>query len=414
MEHVPDYRCGRKTKHVLAEMLVCLVAGYACGRTSVGRALDWCRNHANILRKHIALEHGIASEATMSRMLGGIDEEMFALELMAWAGELLNRQGMHVIIDGKALRGGTEKVKDGAVPYVLNAIDATTQLVLGQYAIREKTNEITAIPNLLELLEMKGNVFTIDAIGTQTKIMGQIVANGGHFVLQVKKNQPTMYDDILTALADLEERAEKEAGCSGNGEQQEQTYSKWNAQEKNRERVEYRECVASKDVSFLECVREGETPYIKSFGCMTQIRVPVEKDMEGMDITVSKKEFLQTGSHRKQKVTEGDGIRDDIQRIGLISDLKLSAVEMAGYKRAHWRIENGLHHVLDDAFREDRCTATRGKNNLAVIRKFAYNLLRLAILRERPGWGIQRMMDYFCDNHKMIEKYVFSSIERFR
>lgn len=379
----------------------------------MGRALDWCRGHADILGKHMALEHGIASEATMSRMLGRIDEEMFALELMAWAGELLDSRGMHIIIDGKALRGGTEKVKEGAVPYVLNAIDAATQLVLGQYAIQEKTNEITAIPKLLELLEMKGNVFTIDAIGTQTKIMGQIVEGGGHFVLQVKKNQPTMYDDILTALENLEERAKEEMGGSGKGEQYAQTYSGWKAQEKNRERIEYRECVVSKDTSILECVREGENPYIKSVGCMTQIRVPVEKDPEGEDITVSKEEFLRTGTRRRSKVAEGDGMRDDIQRVGLISDLELSAGEMAGYKRAHWRIENGLHHVLDDAFREDRSTANRGKNNLAVIRKFSYNLLRLAILRERPEWGIQRMMDYFCDNHEMIAKYIFSGIERF-
>lgn len=410
MEYVPDYRCGRKTRHSQPEMLICLIAGYACGRISVSRALEWCRCNEGFLKDYITLEHGIASEATISRMLSGIDEEIFALELMAWAGETINGSGRHIIIDGKALRGATERVKNGNTPYILNAIDAATKLVLGHLAIEEKTNEITAIPQLLELLEIKDNVFTIDAIGTQTKIMEKITEDGGHFVLQVKKNQPTMYDDILTGFESHEKVATKGEKDPRDGKQEEEKYSSWSSVEKNRERIEYRECHACSNAEFLECVREGETPYIKSVGCITQIRVPIEKNADGEDITVSREEFLRTGSHRKPIITEGDGIRDDIQRVGIISDMKLDAEKMAEYKREHWRIENNLHHVLDDVFREDRSTATKSKNNLAVIRKAAYNLLCLAIIMEQPEWGIQRMMDYFCDSHEMLGKYVFSGI----
>ncbi len=414
MKNIPDYRCGRKKPHVLYEMLTYLIIGYSCGRTSVGRALEWGRSHVDFLREHMSLEHGIASEPTISRMLSGIDEEIFCLTFMEWVAEILKEQGIHIIIDGKALRGATEKAKDGAVPYVLNAIDAATQLVVGQLAISEKANEITAIPQLLELLDIKDNVFTIDAIGTQKKIEEKIVSDGGHFVLQVKKNNPALYEGIVTSFDGFREELKKRP-VERNDDLKPclEKYSKWGSQEKNRGRIEYRDFQACTNPTFLECVREDGMAYIKSVGCVMQVRIPVERDANGEDITASLEEFKRKGTHRKPVVVEGDGIRDDIQRVGMISDLELSAEEMAEYKRNHWRIENNLHHVLDDAFREDRSTATKSKNNLAVVRKYAYNLLRLAIIKEHPEWGIQRMMDHFCDHLEMAEKYIFSKIESF-
>ena len=414
MKKVPDYRCGRKKPHDHAEMLACVIAGYINGRTSVGRALLWCRNHMDLLRKYMTLEHGIASEATISRMLRGIDEEIFALVFMEWIAEIVQEHGIHIIIDGKALRGATEKIKDGNTPYVLNAIDAATELVVAQLAISDKANEITAIPELLGILDIRDNVFTIDAIGTQKKIEQLIVDNGGHFVLQVKKNNPVLYEEIITAFAAFEKELDlEEKERSQNIRKFLEKYDRKYSQEKNRERNEYRDMRVCTDTSFLTCVREGGAPYIKSAGCITQIRVPVEKDAEGNDITVSKDEFLRAGSNRKPKPQEGDGLGDGIQQVGMISDLELTAGEMAEYKRRHWKIENNLHHVLDDVFREDRSTAKGSKNNLALIRKFAYNVLRLAEIKEHPCRGMQRMMDYFSDHPEMTGKYIFHKIESF-
>ena len=103
----------------------------------------------------------------------------------------------------------------------------------------------------------------------------------------------------------------------------------------------------------------------------------------------------------------------EYQQVGMISDLVLSAENMAKYKREHWKIENNLHHVLDDAFREDRSTAKGSKNNLSVIRKIAYNILRIAIIRDHPRWGIQRMMDYFSTHLELTEKMLFAPIPSF-
>lgn len=397
-------------------MIACLIAAYSCGRTSVGRALYWCRNHIQLLRKYMKLNGGIPSEATISRMLSGIDEQMFALVLAEWVAEILKEHGIHIIIDGKALCGATEKIKGGNVPYVLNAIEATTQLVIAQLAIPDKANEIVAIPQLLQQLNIRGNTFTIDAIGTNQHIMKQILGNGGHFVLQVKKNNPALYEEIISAFDtfkqqnNLPEDKKKKRLLPYL-----KAYEVAFGQEKNRERMEYREMQVCRNPEFLSrssnSTYKDLIPLLGTIGCSTQIRIPIEKDIDGNNITVSKAEFLKNGSVRKPKPTKGDGISDDCQCVGMVSDMKLTAKNMARFKREHWKIEAGLHHVLDDDFREDRSTATLSKFNLSVVRKFAYNILRLAILKEFPEMTPIGMMDSFCDNPEGLAKYIFSGIE---
>lgn len=414
MRTIPDYRCGREKPHDHAEMLTYLVAGYLNGRASVGRALCWCEDNVEMLRKHMALKRGIASEPTISRMLNGIDVEMFMYAFMEWTAEILCEHGIHIIIDGKALRGAAEKIKDGNTPYILNAIDATTQMVIAQFPIDEKTNEITAIPKLLQLLNIDGNTFTIDAIGTQKRIEEMIISQGGHFILQVKKNNPSLYEEICDAFATFESELDcPEDKRSERLKKYLKQYDRWQSQEKNRERMEYRDMRVCTDASFLDSVRDGGTGYIRTVGCMEQVRVPIEKDAEGNDLTVGKKEYLVKGTVRKPRPEKSDDMGAEYQQVGMISDLVLKAEEMAKYKREHWKIENNLHHVLDDAFREDRSTAKGSKNNLSIIRKFAYNILRIVIIRDHPGWGIQRMMDYISTHLDLTEKMLFEPIVSF-
>ena len=414
MRTVPDYRCSREKPHDHAEMLTYLVAGYLNGRASVGRAPCWCEDNIEMLKKHMALKRGIASEPTISRMLNGIDAYMFMYAFMEWTAEILCGHGIHIIIDGKALRGAAEKTRNGNVPCILNAIDAATQMVIAQLPIDEKTNEITAIPKLLEILDIDGNTFTIDAIGTQKKIEEMIVSAGGHFILQVKRNNPSLYDEICDAFAAFESELKcPEEERSGKLKKYLDRYDRWQSQEKNRERMEYRDMKVCTDASFLDCVREGGVGYIGTVGCMEQVRVPIEKDAEGNDITVGKKEYLEKGTVRKPRPEKGDGMDAGHQQAGMISDLVLNAKDMAKYKREHWKIENNPHHVLDDAFREDRSTAKGSRNNLSVIRKIAYNILRIAIIRDHPGWGIQRMMDYFSTHLDLTEKMLFAPIPSF-
>lgn len=412
---MPDPRCNRKKRHVLAQMLVCVVLGFLVGRTSLRRSLTWCREHLDMLQKYMPLENGIASISTVSRMLGNIDAELFALTFMEWIGEILSTKGIHIVIDGKALRAATEKIKDGKTPYILNAIDAATGLVVAQMAISDKDNEKTAIPELLKVLDFEGSIITVDAIGTTANIMNCIIERGGHFLLTVKKNNPATYDQIMNYFNHITQEQKKHAENSAYKPilpEDADKYDEWKSSEKNRERYEHRTYKIYNDASVLTR-QEKELPYLKSIGIVSQVRIPVEKDREGNDITPTLEEFLKNGSRKRKHPASGDAMTDDIQIVGMISDVTMTAEEMGKLKRNQWAIENSLHYVLDQAFDEDHSTARKSKNNLALLRKFAYNIVRLAILREYPKKSVRGMLDKFADNSVLLIRYVFCGIESF-
>ena len=345
----------------------------------------------------------------------GIDEELFALQFIAWIGEIVNTRGIHLIIDGKALREAMEKVKNFRAPMVMNAIDAATGLVLAQLPLQNKECEITAIPELLKVLDIRESTVTIDAIGTQTEIMGQIIRQGGHFVLTVKRNQPQSYEEIEKYFRELTEdcgRVREDSRIQPRHPEMMKVYEEICLKEKNRDRYEIRRYRMCRYPELLTKTQE-EWPFIRTVGEAEQIRIPIERDENGNDITPDEETFRKQGSRRKPKPKKGDGEDSDIQITGMISDRELTAEEMESYKRAHWAVENKLHHVLDDTFREDRSPAKKSKNNLALLRKISYNLLRIAMIREKRSDLMTEMMDEFCDDHALIEKYVFRGIKSF-
>lgn len=415
MKAVPDPRCGRTSKHDHAEVLVCLVTGFLAGRLTIRRSLKWCRKHLEWLRQYLPLKNGVASPSTACRILAGIDEELFALQFTAWIGEIVETRGIHLIIDGKALRAAMEKVKNFRAPMVMNAIDAVTGLVLAQLPLQNKECEITAIPELLKVLDIRESTVTIDAIGTQTEIMGQIIRQGGHFVLTVKRNQPQSYEEIEKYFRELMEdygRMKEDSRFQPRHPEMIKVYEEICLKEKNRDRYEIRRYRVCRYPALLTKTQE-EWPFIRTVGEAEQIRIPIERDENGNDITPDEETFRKQGSRRKPKPKKGDGEDSDIQITGTISDRELTAEEMGGYKRAHWAVENKLHHVLDDTFREDRSPAKKSKNNLALLRKFCYNLLRIAMIREKRSDLMTEMMDEFCDDHALIEKYVFRGVKSF-
>ena len=405
MRQVPDPRCASKIKHDCAEILVCLVTGYLAGRTTIRRALKWCRKHIDFLRESMPLKNGIASVPTACRLLAGIDEELFAYTFMEWIGTIVSTKGIHLAIDGKALRAATNKVRDFRTPMVLNAIDAVKGLVLAQIPMERKDCEITAIPKLLSLLAIKGSVVTIDAIGTQTGIMRQIIDQGGSFVLTVKKNQPEAYGEIMEYFDNIC-RLVKEGGRTP------ESYEKIRSNEKNRDRYENRTYEKSNDCRCISKFSE-EWDFLKTVGRSRQVRIPIERDDDGNDITPDEAAFLEKGSRRRPLPSSGDGERNDVQLVGLISDREMGAAELGKYKREHWAIENSLHHVLDDSFREDRSPAKKSKNNLALIRKFSYNILKIAMIQEACDPIVTEAMDDFCDDLSLIKRYVFDGILSF-
>lgn len=411
MRMVIDPRCGRKTKHDHAEILTYLAAGYLAGRDSVRRCLQWCRNHIDFLRQHLELENGIASPATVSRILGNIDEEIFCLAFIEWMTGILNTKGINIAIDGKALRGSTEKIRNRKTPYILNVIDTATALVIAQLPIAEKENEITAIPKLLKLLNIQESLVTIDAVGTVQSVIDTINEKEADYLLTVKKGNPLTYQETKEMFAELgkeNERITAHPGQTVTYEKQMDSYDVFKTIEKNRSRMEYRTMQICHNTDLITlCKKQKE---IKTAGWLEQIRIPMEKDKDGKDITPAYEDFIKNGTVRRPRITTGDAITDDIHQVRLISSREMSAQETLKIKRNHWKIENSLYYVLDDLFREDRSSARKSKNNLAVIRKIAYNLLRIAILREKTESGPTEMRDQFNDDLTLIEKYAFRGI----
>lgn len=409
--YMPDPRSERKKKHNHVEILICIIIGFLNGKTTLRRIRRWCGKHLYDLRRYSAFSGGIASVSTMSRLLRDIDEELLSLTFVSWIGEILSTRGIHIAIDGKGLRAAANKLRDGRTPYILNALDVATKLVVAQIAIHEKTNEMTAIPELIRLIEIEGSTITIDAIGATGNIMEQIGKQHGDFVLQVKKNCPNLYQELMDLFTGLKKQKQEDPVIFE--KKSKKFYDEYHQSEHNRDRYEYRDAAVYFKEQDMEPFQE-ERSYIHCVGFMEQVRIRQINDEEGNDITPSLSEFLKYGSKKQPKPVVGDEMDDDIQRIGIVASRVMTAKQMAEYKRNHWAVENSLHYVLDNSFGEDRCTVRNGKNALAVLRKFAYNIIRLLQLHELKHLKfVGDVIDDLQDDFDLIAQYIFKSIPSF-
>lgn len=382
--------------------------GLLAGKTKLRRIVRWCRGHLDELRKHMPFPNGVPSLSTMSRMLAAVDAEMVSLAVINWTGEISDTRGIHIAIDGKGLRAAAHKVRDERTPYILNAIDVASRLVIAQLAIQEKTNEAATIPALMDLIGMEGSVVTIDAAGATQNIMDAVCSNGGDFVLQVKKNCPALYDELMALFDGLSEEREADGDAFQN--RYGVSYSEAKTSEKNRERYEYRECQSYSKADGIRALQE-ERPHIACVGRTKQVRILQVQDSLGNDITPSLEEFLKEGSRKQPKPASGDSLDDDIQTVGLVASRVLSAEELMEYKRQHWAVENGLHYVLDEVFGEDKSTIRKGKNTMSVLRKCAYNIARLLQMEASAGREyIPDVIDDVCDDLETGFRMIFQPI----
>lgn len=352
--------------------------------------------------------NGVPSVSTISRVLAGVDEEMVSLSIMNWIGEISNTRGIHIAIDGKGLRAAANKVRNGKTPYILNAIDVASKLVIGQLAIQEKTNEKATIPDFLDILEIAGSIVTIDAIGATVDIMNTICGNGGDFVLQVKDNCPALFAELKLLFEGIEK--DQKTDQEKFQKRYKGSYSEIKKNEKNRERYEYRKCQSYSDADGMQAIRE-ERSHVECVGMISQVRIMRVRDEEGNDITPCLADFLKDGSKKQPLSEEEGGRKDTVQRAGLIASKVLNAEELMMYKRQHWAVENSLHYVLDETFGEDKSTIRAGKNTMSTLRKCAYNIARLLQMeapKERKN--IPDIIDDICDNLEIGFRMIFEPI----
>lgn len=416
LKRIPDPRSGKRIKHDCAEVLACLVLGFCAGRTTIDHAMKWCEHNIDVLKKHMGLKNGIASDSTAWRILSGTDVSDMSDVFTQWAGHLVKIKGACLVFDGKGMRASARKMHGERTPYVMNVIENETKLCTAVVPVGEKENEKAAFHRILDSLDMEGTFVLADAMATDSKIMGHLQENGAHFFFQVKKNNPETYRQLTEQMGALQEeigKIKKDNTYKSVYEDAIKSYSYFENNEKNRERWEYRRCYTTNDVGLLDRSRT-DLCFLKTIGVVKQARVPIEWDADGNDVTPGYKDFLKNGSRTNPNPAEGDGIKDDITTVGIVSDVELDSETSLGAKRAYWSIENKLHYVLDNVLLEDRCTAKNSKNQFSIIRRFAYNVLRTIQIRE--GFPENNMKDVayaFCDNAPNYIEYVLGCMAGF-
>jgi predicted transposase YbfD/YdcC len=353
--NVTDPR-GPNIEHQLFDIIAIAILGTICGADGWVEIEQFGYQKLNWLSQYLWLGNGIPSHDTFGRVFSQIDPEEFQASFMKWVKALHKiTQGQVIGIDGKQMRGSHDQRKGKRAIYIVSAWAEQNHLVLGQRQVAEQSNEITAIPELLRLLEIKGCIVTVDAIGTQTKIARQIIKAEGDYLLAVKHNQGKLYRDLEMLFS-----YDQQQGF------QDTPYDYHKEVKKGHGRIDVRECWATSDPGYLESVGQA-----KKWANLKSIVMIVRK-----------------------RIIDGE---ETVKTRFYISSLEPVAKRILKASRQHWNIENGLHWVLDIAFNEDRSRVRKvhAPANLAVLRHMAVNLLKqetsakggIKAKRLQAGWN---------------------------
>jgi len=326
---IDDPRIDRQKKHALPDIFFITLCAVICGADNWVAIEEFGKAKESWFAKELNLKHGIPSHDTFGDVFAAIDTEHFSLCFSRWVSDLAAlTEGDVIAIDGKCLRRSIDVASKKAAIYMVSAWAQRNSLVLGQAKVSEKSNEITAIPNLLSRLDISGAVITIDAMGCQKKIAKQIIGQGGDYVLSLKGNQGALHDDVVTYYtSQLSPSVSVKKVDGGHG------------------RVETRMIRVSGDIAWLQA-RHSWT------GLRSILAVTATRDT-GDTVTEETRYFISSLS------------ADDPEKLEHVV-------------RAHWSIENNLHWVLDIAFDEDSNRTRMGHSaaNLAIVRHIALNLIK--------------------------------------
>lgn len=340
-ENLDDPRREQGRRHLLIDLILLTVCAVICGADDWVEVEDFGKAKQAWLKTFLKLPHGIASHDTLGRVFARLDPQATERCFMQWFEHLAQiHKGQLIAIDGKTLRHSYDTASNQAAIHMVSAWCNTNHLVLGQLATEAKSNEISAIPMLLELLDIKNAIVTIDAMGCQKTIAQKIIKQEGDYVLQVKDNHKTLHED-LKLLFD-------EANSHGF---EAMAYAYHETIEKGHGRIETRRLWSTWDIDWLK--RYHDWTGLQSVACVESVRELIDPAGGPLKRSVERRYYISSLNGR------------DAQAI-------LHAV------RSHWGIENSLHWSLDMTFGEDTCRVRtgHGPEHLSRVRRAAISLLK--------------------------------------
>lgn len=346
---------SRRCAYPLDELLLVALCAITSGAETWVEVADWGEHKLEWLRRFLPFAQGIASHDTFSRVFCLLSARQFETCFVDWMGQLCPAlRGQHIAIDGKSVRRSYGR--EQSMVHLVSAWHHAAGLTLGQVKTADKSNEIKAIPELLDALDIEGATLTIDAMGCQRAIVQQIVDKGADYLIAVKDNQPTLSQALQEWFAEIEAGRMSDVLVDTHTE---------NDTSHGREHI--RQCMATADVAWLKDIGQHWA------GLRSVVRV------------------------RAQRATGGGRAAAQVQYRYYISSLAPQAAVLGRIVRGHWGIENSLHWVLDVAFREDDCRIRTGDGaqNFAILRRMALNLLKherstkvgVHAKRLRAGWN---------------------------
>ena len=364
-ETLPDPRAGNVI-HKLHDLVVLAVCAVVCGADGWVEVELFAKSKFAWFKTFLDLLGGVPSHDTFNRVFARLDPGAFEARFTAWAAALAGGSGGKLIaVDGKSIRRSFGRAWDkSGMAHLVSAFAADNRLVFAQVAVDGKGNEITAIPKLLALLDLRGATVTADAMGCQRAVAERVVAGGGDYVLALKENQPTLHAKVKAMLDEA-----VLLGFAG------VSHGRFDSADDGHGRPETRRVWVTDEVRRVQDRLDEPWPHLGSVALVESVRQDLG-DPTGK-VTVERRYFLSS-------------------RAGT------DAAAMAAAVRGHWSVENNLHWQLDVSFREDECRIRvgHGAENFSRLRRMALNLLT----RDKSvKVGVRgKRLKAACDEHYLL------------